>query len=682
MTRFMRYGVIPLGIFLVLLTVTAILVPTLVNVQRLVPAMENRLSAATGRSFSIGPDLSVSCFPWLSVSFSNLKIGNPPGFLTDDFVTIESFEGRISVLPLLWKKVEFSRFVVGGLSVNLEKNDAGQGNWQFDRAAQDGSGAVALPPSIGALSNRFSFDLFAVTDGRVDWHDRAANVRHRIEDVMVLAKNVTPGRPVALDFKAAVDGKPISLEGRVGPLQDHGGQATLPVDLDFSLVTLLQGKTQGQIAVAEGDAQPDFQLACQFAPFSPRAFFAALQLPFPLEVADPGTFTDFDLDLIVRGSGDGIVIDKGSARLDDSKLTFTLAAESLRQPKVTFSLKFDRLDLDRYRPLAMERRSDEAEKGITWPPVEVAGTVSLDHVKLHGATASDLTFPVHGKDGVFVADPAAMRLYGGRLDGAFTLNIQAEHPTLRMTVKGREIDAESLLKDIAGWEYLRGTVDAEFDLHWAGAGREAMDKTLAGRGMVLIRDGALLGVDLTGLATGDTEGNAGGAATKTARPETEFTEVKSGFTIGNGRLDSRETSFAGPSLYLRTSGTADLGSGRLNLRLEVDRAASLAGTAGPFRVTGILPQIELKPAGPDNTGFAAGIGGKADVEGLIARKLPYPVEDGGTNLVGRDLVDPEVVAQRFRLQRETIQRRETKKKLSIGRGRVKIGSFREEASLH
>jgi uncharacterized protein involved in outer membrane biogenesis len=134
MARFVRYGVVPVGIILVVLTVTAILVPALVNVQRLVPAMEERLSAATGRSFSIGPDLSVSCFPWLSVSFSNLKIGNPPGFSTDDFVKIESFEGRISVLPLLWKKVEFSRFVVGGLAVNLEKNSDGQVNWQFEGA--------------------------------------------------------------------------------------------------------------------------------------------------------------------------------------------------------------------------------------------------------------------------------------------------------------------------------------------------------------------------------------------------------------------------------------------------------------------------------------------------------------------------------------------------------------------
>ncbi len=682
MARFMRYGVVPVGIFLVLLTVTAILVPALVNIQKFVPAIEQRLSAATGRSFSIGPDLGVSCFPWLSVSFSKLKIGNPPGFLTDDFVTIESFEGRINVLPLLWKKVEFSRFVVGGLAVNLEKNSDGQVNWQFEGATQGGSGSAASPWGIGAFFEGFAFAFFAVTDGRIEWIDRATKVRHRFEDVMVLAKNVTPDRPVSLDFKATIDDKPTTLEGQVGPFQSHGGHGTLPVDLGFSLLTLLQGKVQGKITITEQDGQPDFQLALQLEPFSPRAFFSALQLPFPLIAADPETFTAFDLDLAVRGSGEGLVIDKGSAHLDDTKLSFSLALEHFRQPVVRFTLNLDRLDLDRYLPSATAGIPVEEENRLTWPAVELAGAVTLGEAKLHGAMATDLSFPVHGKDGVFVADPVTMALYRGRLDGALTLNVQGERPTLRMTVKGREIDAEPLLRDLAGWEYLRGTAGAELDLHWTGISGAAMAKTLAGRGTLLVQDGALLGVDLTGLATGDGEGNVSDAVTKTAKPRTEFTEVKSVFTIGNGLLDSRETSLTGPSLRLRTSGSADLGSGRLNLRLEVERTAPMAGGAGFFRVTGILPEAELNVARPDDRGAASGPGGKADVESLIARKLPSPVEAGGKNLVGRDLVDPEVVAQRFRLQRETIPRQEMKKKMAVGRGRVKIGPLREEASLH
>lgn len=681
MVKFFRYGVIPGGIFLVLLTATAILVPALVNVQRFVPAIENRLSAVTGRSFSIGPDLVISCFPWLSVSFSNLKIGNPPGFLTDDFVKIESFEGRISILPLLWKKVEFSRFVVGGLSVTLEKNDAGRGNWQFKREEQDGSDSAAASWGIGALLERFTFSLFAVTDGRVEWLDGTTNVRHNFDEVMLLARDVVLDRPVSLDFKAVVDDKPVAIEGWIGPFQGQDGQGPLPVDLGFSLVTLLQGKVQGQVTVAEQGPQPDFQLALQLAPFSPRALFSELQIPFPLATG-PEAFTALALDFTVRGSRNGIVIDNGNARLDDSKLSFSLAAEPLQQPEVKFSLNLDRLDLDRYLPPAEADKSIEGEDRFSWPAVELTGAVSLGEVKLHGVTAADLSLPVHGRDGVLVVDPVAMTLYRGRVDGAVTFDARPGQPDLRMTLKGWGIDAEPLLRDFAGWEYLRGTVDGELDLQWAGAGPEAMAKTLSGRGTLLVKDGMLLGVDLRGLAAGDVDSDARAAVDETARPQTEFAEVKSAFTIGNGLLDSRETSFSGPSLHLLARGTADLGSGRVNLALELAGREPLEGAAGFFRVTGILPEVELAVAGPDDRGVFAGSGGKADVASLIARELPSPAEEGGSRLVGRDLVDPEVVAQRFRLQRETIQRREMKKKISVGRGRVKIGPLREEVSLH
>lgn len=120
MKRFFRYGVVPVGIFVSLLLATAVLIPILINVQRFVPEIEQQVRSATGRPFSLGSDLGLTLFPWLSVSFSEMELGNPPGFSSQEFVRIGSLEARIKVLPLLRKKVEISRFVVGGLSINLE----------------------------------------------------------------------------------------------------------------------------------------------------------------------------------------------------------------------------------------------------------------------------------------------------------------------------------------------------------------------------------------------------------------------------------------------------------------------------------------------------------------------------------------------------------------------------------
>ena len=131
MKRFIKYGVISVATFLVLLIATIIVLPVVVNVQKYIPEIETQLSSAAGRPVSIGSDLGLSFFPWLSISLSDLKIGNPKGYPSGWFVKIGSFETRIKVLPLLWKQVDVSRFIIGGLEVNLEKRSDGRGNWDF-----------------------------------------------------------------------------------------------------------------------------------------------------------------------------------------------------------------------------------------------------------------------------------------------------------------------------------------------------------------------------------------------------------------------------------------------------------------------------------------------------------------------------------------------------------------------
>ncbi|NOR25353.1 MAG: AsmA family protein [Desulforhopalus sp.] len=105
----------------------------LINVQKYIPEIEGKLSDVAGRSISIGSNLGLSFFPWLSISFSNLEIDNPQGYLSDGFMKIESFEARIKLLPLLKKEIKISRFIIGGLEVNLEKRGDGKANWNFPR---------------------------------------------------------------------------------------------------------------------------------------------------------------------------------------------------------------------------------------------------------------------------------------------------------------------------------------------------------------------------------------------------------------------------------------------------------------------------------------------------------------------------------------------------------------------
>ncbi len=138
MKRFIKYGVLPLITFLFLLTATVLVLPVVFNVEKFLPEIEKKLCDVTGRQVSIGPNMGLSFFPRLNISLSDLKIGNPQGYVSDEFIKIESFEARIKILPLLKGDVEISRLIIGGLEVNLEKKSDGGENWDFTRVNSEG----------------------------------------------------------------------------------------------------------------------------------------------------------------------------------------------------------------------------------------------------------------------------------------------------------------------------------------------------------------------------------------------------------------------------------------------------------------------------------------------------------------------------------------------------------------
>ena len=92
--------------------------------------IEKKVAEATGRPFALGGDLDLSVFPWIGISLSDLHLGNPSGFKEQDFVSIESFEVRVKLLPLLSRKVEVKRFVMKKPQIALIKRKDGVGNWE------------------------------------------------------------------------------------------------------------------------------------------------------------------------------------------------------------------------------------------------------------------------------------------------------------------------------------------------------------------------------------------------------------------------------------------------------------------------------------------------------------------------------------------------------------------------
>lgn len=144
MKKILKWAAAVTVVLIVLVVAVLLIVPHFIDVKHYRPLIEKQVSKATGRSFTIGEDLRFSLFPWAGLSFSDLRMGNPPGFAEDDFVTVGSFEARVRLIPLLFRDVEVQRFILKNPRIVLVRNREGHGNWEFpgkSRGAGEDDGA-------------------------------------------------------------------------------------------------------------------------------------------------------------------------------------------------------------------------------------------------------------------------------------------------------------------------------------------------------------------------------------------------------------------------------------------------------------------------------------------------------------------------------------------------------------
>ena len=104
----------------------------------------------TGRDFAIAGDLDlhVSMALTPTVTVEGVRFGNADWGTAENMLSVERFEARAALLPLLSDVVEIKRLVLIGATVSLEKNAAGDANWVLGTGSAQ---PAAAEPSSGDL---------------------------------------------------------------------------------------------------------------------------------------------------------------------------------------------------------------------------------------------------------------------------------------------------------------------------------------------------------------------------------------------------------------------------------------------------------------------------------------------------------------------------------------------------
>ena len=348
------------GCLLALVIAGLLIAPMFIDIKAYRPNIEKYVSDATGCTFTLGEDLQLSLFPWISIAADNVQLGNPPGFKEKYFLSVESFEVRIKLMPLVlsrFKDIRVQPFILEGARIILETNKNGTSNWELigkssAESRPEPQKDMKKTPE-GKSEEALAFDAisigeFAVTKASLLRINHANNERFEISDMNLRTRDVSLDRPIDFNFSTKVDGHPLSIDGSVGPLGKDPGKGEVPIELSFNVLKQMNGKLKGR--VTDAVSSPRFDLSIAVSPFSPRKLMAAAGKDFPISTSDPKALTQMAFKANMQGNPEKVKVSEGVINIDDSTIDFTLKAGDFSKPDVSFTLKLDEMDVDRYLP--------------------------------------------------------------------------------------------------------------------------------------------------------------------------------------------------------------------------------------------------------------------------------------------------------------------------------------------
>jgi len=630
----LKWTAIVIAALLVVVIGALLIIPKFIDVNKYKPELEKYVLETTGRPLTVGGDVSLSLFPGAGVSFSDLRLGNPPAFAEKDFLTVKSFDVRLKLWPLLSRQVEVDRLVVEEPRVFMVTNRDGRVSWDF--GTQPLKAKTEAVPETGPPILSLLVAELSIQNGQILMIDHRKGSRQEISSLNLALRDLSFDRPVRLSFSAAVNQKPLSAEGRFGPVGKNLGEGAVPLELTADAFTQLKLKVKG--TVENLIAAPLASVTVEVTEFSPRKLLAAIGQSLP-PTADAKVLERVSLKAGVRADATSVTVSDAVMALDDSTLNFSAKITEFAKPNIGFDLSVDHINVDRYLPPTSAAGAGPPPAGSPAEPspkksdykalrqLMMNGNAKFGKLVVNNAQVEDMNLKIAAQDGILALDPFSMKLYQGTAVGKTSVNLKGESPVTEVQLNLDKVQINPLLKDLANKDFLEGTAKAQAALSMAGDDPVRIKQTLDGKGSLVISDGAIIGVDLAGMAR-NVKAALGGEVKTGAKPRTDFAELNVPFTIENGVFHTSETSLKSPLLRLLAAGEANLVKETLDFRVDPKVVGTIKGQGDEKDRAGIGVPVIV-------SGTFASPSFRPDVENLAKDKLKQflsPSETGSAPL--------------------------------------------------
>ena len=598
-----KLAAIVLGIVGVLLVGAIALLLAMFDSARIRAEITDAVQAKTQRTLKIDGDLGLYFWPnvGIEVGKASLSEFKSPA----EFAAIDKARVSVAVLPLLSRQVVVEAIELDGASITLIKRKDGTLNID-DLTAKDAGKAAQQEQAAAAPAKPLQIDIASVkiTDAKLVWRDEISG-----ETTTLSGFDFATGRIVGDTATQAwtVDALNLAVAGKRGE--------------DAVALTLAVPKLE--LAGDEARTLTLDEIAGSLELASPQMPMKSLTLPLDGKLQAE----------LARETAKGALV----TRFDESAIQLKFDVAKFSPINLGFDLDIDRLNVDKYLPPekpaaatggapsgggtvapAKEEKIDLAAlKGPT-----ARGTVSIGKLQANNLKMADIKAKVALAGGKLDVAPHSMKLYGGSLAGALSISANSNAITLRETLTG--VDINPLLKDLAEHDLIEGRGDVRLDVTTRGDTVTALKQALGGTAALMLKDGALKGINLAQSfrelkAVFSRKENTVQQAEATEK--TDFTELTATFKIADGVAHNDDFAAKTPFLRLGGAGDIDIGKSRIDYVLKATVVETSTGQAGKEleHLRGVT--IPVRASGPfDQLAYQIEFG-KISAEGALKVKL-------------------------------------------------------------
>ena len=569
------------------------------------------VKSATSRDFAIDGPVRLKLFPRVALVAEGVRLGNAPWGSRPDMARIRQLRFELALAPLLQQRVEIGRVEMIGADLLLETNEAGKGNWNFQRSAGD-TGAGGEQP---ASRVRVTLAELAAHDSVLHWHSGRSGRSESFDiEALHLAKHPDPARSPdfwQLELDTTWRAQKLHAKGGVGVQRDErSGSRSIPLDLDLRMEGA-NAQVDGELGLGEtaGQARLRVEADVQHA----KALGPMLGIAWPVPVP---TRLRGDLNWRARQ----LVIDDFKLESQDQTIAGRIAFDrAATPPALQLALQAEGLDLARLYPpkrgTAPPAKGERVFSEVPFPDFKLPqltiqaelraerlvlpGGLELTTVQLSGSSRADRI--------------DVSQLAFGLARGSFNVSGSwqragpaAAPPRVNVRLRARGVAMDALLALMRREAVISGG-RTEIDARLNAAGHSPHRLAASLNGEVRMRMGEASSADpRASSGPGDLVEALLHAMTPLRRDNDTIKVLCAAarLPIRDGRiLVDRSIAVEGERVDMVMSGLIDLGSERIELgmRPTVKKGTGLdpSALAGVVKIAGPLaaPQVEVSLAG-------------------------------------------------------------------------------------